>query len=139
MAMVAGNVSVDDSGNATFTPDDATNCAKARYLSLLAADSGTPDMMPSTSTTPASVTFHPDGTHTLTPATQSTTQVPIPPGPNNDATKKKAFAKTANADAAWIVPFLQASAQAKIANDASADGLQNGTVHPASAKFLPIV
>lgn len=138
MAMVAGTVSVDGSGNVTFTPNDATNCAKALYLAYASADSSDPDMTPQTSTTPASAVFHADGTHTLTPATQTTTQVPVTAGPNGDATRKKGWAKAANIAAA-IVPYLQANAQAKIKSDATGDGLQSGTTHPATDKFLPIV
>jgi len=48
-------------------------------------------------------------------------------------------ARVATAYASAIVAHLTDNAQAKIANDGTADGLQDGTTHPSAIKYLPIV
>lgn len=105
MAMVAGTVAVDNGGNITYTPNDGTNMAKAKFVAAK---------------TIADAAWDAQGDTTPVEALQ-------------------ALADDANAFAAWFVPYMQANAQAKIADDSSADGLQQGTTHPNNPKFLPIV
>lgn len=138
--MVVGVVAIDSvTGVATYTPDDATNCAKARYLGLIGANAtittnvvtagSTPTIDPVTGVTT------PGSSPTTTPTTVALTLDP--------ATKAK-IAKAAMNDAAWMVDFLHAAAEVSviIAADSSGNGLQvsaaagHQTTHPPSPKTL---
>jgi hypothetical protein len=119
MAMTAGKVTADDSGNVTKTPNDATNCAGALYDAMRDA-------------------FGADSNAALEAITD----------PKDKAKAKvdaaKNLAKTCNAFASWLVPYLQGNAQAKIPATAAGDDLMKDSTnanckHPASDKFIGVV
>lgn len=107
MSMTPGNVSVNDDGDETYSPNDGTNAAKALYLLLL--ESQATDKTPSTATTPPTVTIDPvTFAISITPGTVTTTNVPVPVTPDS----KKAQAKLANTMASWMVTYLKTNATA---------------------------
>lgn len=161
--MNAGNVSVDDNGNETFTPDDATNSAKRLYLVLLAANStikkkAPVPVVPMVSNPDGSVTqggvviVNADGSrNNFTWSDGSVHQIPQrPPAPTvtiavtPSPESKQAQAAIANAIAGWHVADILANAQITITIPASSagDGLQTSatagspTTHPGSPKTL---
>ena len=106
MSMIPGNVSVDDSGNETYTPNNVANAAKALYL-LLLADQAT-NTVPSTTVTAPVVTIDPVTFEPtiVTPGSVTITNVPVP----ITADAKKAQAKLANTLASWMVTYIQINA-----------------------------
>lgn len=138
MAMTAGSVTVDDDGNETFVPNDATNLAMAFYVMLLSVNaSGKKE----TKVGGGKATLNPDGTVTPPPpVTTQTVTFTIDPTP----TIKQKMADMANGFASVIVPYLQAHAQAKIPATAAGNGLMNDSTnapckHPATDQFITIV
>jgi hypothetical protein len=159
--MVAGLVVVDDDGNESFAPDDATNCAKVYYVALLA----TVTTLKKQQKAPIVPLVHnPDGSFSQGGVTivnadgsripflwsdGSTHNVPEPPKPimvtvtvKPDAATKQKMAEFANA-LAVIIPYMQANAVAVIPNTSAGDGLMRDSgggacQHPTSQKTLKI-
>ena len=121
MSITPGNVSVDDSGNVTYTPDDDTNAAKSLYLLLLADQESSET--PQTTVTPPVVTIDPVTfvPTVVSPGSVTTINVPVTVGPD----AKKAQAKMANTMASWIITYLktQAIVTGTINDDKLIDGI----------------
>lgn len=127
MTMIPGNVSVDDDGNETYTPNTSANAAKSLYLLLLADQAA--NTTPSTTVTNPTVTVDPvTFVPTIIPGTVTTVQVPVTITPD----AKKAQAKLANTMANWMVTYLILNAKVNGTTDTTASNanqpLQNGTL-----------
>jgi hypothetical protein len=133
MTLVAGTVEVDDDGNETFTPNDATNAASYLYARLKSVQESL--TRPEPSFTPPVITIdRVTGASTITNGTMTTTMVPVEPSPGGS----QAQAKMANTIAAWmitdILPLLVATTV--IGTTSDFDGLQDGTTAPPTPKTL---
>lgn len=160
MSMIQGLVVVDDDGNETFTPNDATNATKVVYLALMAANSTvkvkskqsgggatwTPPK-PSVSNPPTS------NERVAIAAWQQSHPVMTPPPPavtvdvvhtiKPDPATKQKTAEMATAVSS-LIPYILANATISTVIPASSagDGLQTSaaagspTTHPSSAKTL---
>jgi hypothetical protein len=139
MTLIPGTVSVDSAGNETFTPNDATNNAKALYAMLLTSAS---------SITMTQKVSHGSGSYDpttgiYTPPPPPTTQV-VTKSVTPDPTTKQKQAELANLLATWIVTMMttNASVSVSIPNTTAGDGLQttttngNPTTHPSTTKNL---
>jgi len=128
MTMIPGNVSVDDDGNETYTPNTPQNAAKMLYQLLLADQQA--NMTPSTTITPPQVTIDPVTfvPTVVSPAAVNTVMVPVPITPD----AKKAQAKMANTMANWMVTYLILNAKVNGTTDTTASNanqpLQNGSL-----------
>jgi len=126
MAMTAGMVSVDNDGNVT-----GSDLARAFYDAHAATiDLPTPPTVGSTDA-PFS---------TGRPASQRDHDLTV----EGNVRALQGVADQATAYAAALVQYLKDNAQAKIADDATADNLMKDSTdsnckHPASPKYLPVV
>lgn len=110
MTMNQGTITVDDSGNETYIPNDSTNAAMAVYLVLLANSASDGYSAPARDPLTGSILppiIGPDGKPTFV----MQRFLPSANGASPDA--KKAFAKAAVATAA-LIPFIQAHAQVNV-------------------------
>jgi len=158
-----GTVTVDSSGNASYSPDDDSNIAKGLYIILVDSDTSNPDMTPSAPVTVTmdatgkitgvaskfagpKVSFDAKGNLVQTQASTFPSKASdypteaVKPTPAGNSAK----AKLANQMAEWfatsILPNLTVTII--IQNTTAGDGLQtsqtagSATTHPTVAKTL---